>query len=73
MEIAKEWERHTPGVQIIQCPKDASRDAQIRIKFSSRNQCAIGNLFYILTINARSFLISAEFWGLESGWLGVIS
>ncbi|XP_063675709.1 uncharacterized protein LOC134812281 isoform X14 [Bolinopsis microptera] len=41
MDIAKEWENHA-GLQLVHVPQDAHRDAQIRIKFSSRNQCAIG-------------------------------
>jgi len=41
MDIAKEWENHA-GVQLVNIPQDAKRDAQIRVKFSSRNQCAIG-------------------------------
>nr|BDF92383.1 comb plate cilium protein CTENO189 [Bolinopsis mikado] len=41
MDIAKEWENHA-GLQLIHVPQDSSRDAQIRIKFSSRNQSAIG-------------------------------
>ena len=47
MEIAKEWENHG-GMQLVHVPQDAKRDAQIRIKFSSRNQCAIGPLFFHL-------------------------
>ena len=41
MEIAKEWENHA-GMQLVHVPMDSTRDAQIRIKFSSRNECVIG-------------------------------
>ena len=41
MDIAKEWENHA-GLQLIHVPQDSDRDSQIRVKFASRNQSAIG-------------------------------